>query len=91
MLHRKIKCLGRFSPGDDGHAGAVYRVPAYGRVHRALAGQKPVHDRNVIASHGPRLQLAHQIDLRRNILGDDEKPARILVETMHDARARHTC
>ena len=46
-----------------------------------------VRERRIFALDRARLQLAHEIGLRRERLGDDEQSARILVEAVHDARA----
>ena len=53
-----------------------------------VARDVAVHEREVLALDRARGELAHEIGLRLERLGDDQEAARVLVETMHDARAR---
>ena len=49
----------------------------------------PCSQREIFALHRARLQLAHQVGLRFQRLGDDQQAAGVLVQPMHDARARN--
>ena len=58
-------------------------------VDGAGALNKAVHDGDVLARDAMRLQLLHQGRLRGQCFGDDQKPAGVLVEPVHDASARN--
>ena len=48
-----------------------------------------MHQREVLAFHRACLQLPHQVGLRFQRLGHDQEAAGVLVQAMHDARARN--
>ncbi len=73
---------------DDGHLGALRRMAPDRRVDRRRAREVAEHDRDVLALDAARRQLPDEIDLRGPGLRDDHEPARVLVEPVHDARAR---
>ena len=78
----------RLAGRDDGHRRALRRMAADRRIDRRRAREVAVHDRQVLALDRARLQLADEIGLRFGRLGDDHEAARVLVEAVHDARAR---
>jgi hypothetical protein len=47
--------------------------------------------RQILPMDAAGLQLASQVGVRLERLRHHEQPAGVLVETMHDARARHGC
>ena len=73
---------------DDGHLGALRRVASDRRVDRRRARQVAEDDRDVLPLDAARRQLPDEVDLRGLRLRDDDEPARVLVEAVHDARAR---
>jgi hypothetical protein len=48
-----------------------------------------VHQREVRLLDAPRLELRHQVRLRRIVLRDHDEAARVAVEPVHDARPGH--
>ena len=79
----------RLARGDDRHRRALGRMAADRRVDRVAAREVARGEREVLARHRARLQLAHEVGVRRQRLRDDQEAARVLVEPMHDAGARH--
>ena len=73
----------------DRHARARARVAADRRVDHAARGRIALHDREVDAAHAAVGELLHQARLRVDRLRHHEQPARVLVEAMDDAGARH--
>ena len=63
-------------------------MPADRLVDGAAALDLAAYQRLVVAFDGARLQLAHEVGLRFQRLGDNHQAARILVEAVHDAGAR---
>ena len=59
------------------------------RVDGAAARDVARGERQVLALHGARRELPHELGLRGERLRDDQEAARVLVEPMDDARARH--
>ena len=58
------------------------------RVDLAAGGDAPVHERQVLALHRARGELAHESGLRLRRLGDDQQTRGVIVETMDDAGTR---
>ena len=77
-----------FPAGDDRHRRAPDRVTADRRIDRAAAGDVAGGERQIFAMDASCLQLAHQVGLGDFGLGHDQQSARVLVQPMHDARAR---
>ena len=75
--------------GDHGHRRARRRMARDRRVDRHRALDVAVGDRQVLALDAARRQRALQRRLRLDRACDDEQPAGVLVEAVHDARARH--
>src|SRR5207247_5696625 len=73
----------------DRHARARPGVAAYGGVDRAARRWIALHQRDVEPLHAALGELLHEIRLRLDRLRDYQEPARVLVQAMHDARARH--
>ena len=78
----------RLAGRDDRHRRAPRRMAADRRIDGAAARDVARGERQVLALHGARRELAHERRLRGDRLRDDEEPARVLVEAMDDARAR---
>src|SRR3569832_1471340 len=76
---------------DDGHALAIHQMTTEGRVDRAARGHHADNDRIKYALTSARLQLRHQALVRGVRARDDQETARVLVEAVHDARARKLC
>ena len=70
------------------HRRALRRMTADRRIDRHVARHVAVDDGEVLARDRARGELAHEIRLRLRGLRDDQEAARVLVETMDDARAR---
>jgi len=73
---------------DHRHLGAPDRVAPDRRLDSAVARDAPVCNREVFALHGARLELAHEARLCRKRLRHHQQAAGVLVEAVHDARAR---
>jgi hypothetical protein len=58
--------------------------PADRRLDRAVGLDLAVHEREIFAAHGARLELADQVRLRGQRLRDDHQSGRVLVEPMDD-------
>ena len=71
------------------HALSILRMTCDGRIHRAVLANFPVHHGAVFARKAVRLDLLRQVPVRGVVLRDDKQPARVLVNTMHNARANH--
>ena len=87
-LHHVVMRDGRFAQRVHHALGAVVRVAPDRRVDAAGAIDFTVHQRDVFALHSARLQLAHQIGLRDQRFGNHQQTRSVLVEPMHDTRAR---
>ncbi len=59
-----------------------------GRIGGAAGHQRAHHDGQVLAVHFARRQLLDQRGLRLDRAGDHHHPAGVLVQAVHDARAR---
>ena len=79
----------RLPRGDDRHRRATRRMPADRRVDGAAARDVARGQREIFAGHGSRLQRPHERGVRGQGLGDDQEAARVLVEPVDDAGARH--
>ena len=75
--------------GHDRHRGAARRMATDRRVDGAAAGDVAARERQVLAAHAARLQLADEAGLRRERPGHDQESAGLLVQPMDDAGARH--
>ena len=75
--------------GHDRHRRAAGRMPADRRIDGAAPREVARRQREIFAGHRPRLQRAHQRGVRGQGFRDDEQAARVLVQTMDDAGARH--
>ncbi len=73
---------------DDRHLRALHGMATERGIHRAAGRDLAMHQREVVALHRARLQLAHQVGLRGERLRHDHESGRFLVEPMHDAGAR---
>ena len=89
-LHHLVMRDGGFAARDHRHAGAMRRVAPDRRIDPAVPGDFTVDKREIRARHAPRLQLPHEIGLRRERFRDYEQTARVLVEPVHDAGARQS-
>jgi hypothetical protein len=54
-----------------------------------LIGWRPIGASTIVARDASRRELSHEVGLRLDRLRDDHEPARVLVETMHDAGTRN--
>ena len=68
---------------------SLLAVPADGRIDSTTGDDHANDDGFVDAADAARLQLLDQARLRLQRLGDYHQPRRVLVQTMHDAGARH--
>ena len=80
--------------GHDGHLGAARLVAADRRVDGAVRPRRRApHEREIAALELALAAMIGELLRQRAMglvgLGDDEEAARVLVEAMHDARARH--
>src|SRR6185369_12004876 len=80
--------------GHDRHLGAARLVAADRRLDRAMRTRRGAPDKREIAALERPLaamisELLGEGAMGLVGLGNDEKAARVLVEAMHDARARH--
>src|SRR5438552_14138016 len=73
----------------NGHARARSGVAAYGGVDPAARRRIALHQRDVDPLHAALGELLHEIGLRLDGLRHHQEPARVLVQAMHDARARY--
>src|SRR5215831_13947945 len=76
---------------DHRHRRAPDRVTSDRRIDVAAAREYAMHEREILAADASRLQLPDEIALRAFALRDDQEPAGVLVEAMHDAGARQRC
>ena len=65
------------------------RVAPDRRVDRAARRRVALHQREVDAAHAAIGELLHEVGLRLDRLGDHQQAARVLVQAVHDAGARH--
>ena len=65
------------------------RISADGRLHFTVALHPPVREGQINAFHGPRLELANQRGLRFQGFRHHQKTAGVLVQPVHNARARN--
>ena len=71
---------------DDGHALAVVRVAADGRVDDGFRWiDAAVHESEVLLLHRALLQLPREVDVGAVVLGDDEQAGGVLVQAVDDA------
>ncbi len=70
------------------HADAVARVAVDRRIGGTARDQRAHHHRQVLAVHVARGQLLHQRGLRLDGAGHHHHAAGVLVQAVHDARAR---
>jgi hypothetical protein len=68
---RNVRARG-LSTRHDGHRGACVRMTTDRRIDDHGARDIAMHERDVLAFHRPRLQLAHEIGLRNRRLRDDQ-------------------
>lgn len=78
-----------FTARNDRHFRALDRVPVKRCVDGALRRRLPHDQRCIVPLHRTRLQLADEIGLSLQRLGNHHQARRILVETMHDAGTRN--
>src|SRR5207302_6310909 len=79
---------GRAPPVDDGHALPVAGIPADGSVDGAARlAEAAADDGPIRASQRVIAQLGSQCAVRRLGLRDDEQPAGVAVQPVHDAGA----
>ena len=72
--------------GCHGHALAVRRVAADGRVDRAgILAQIAADDGLIRAGHGVVSQLGREREVRKVVFRCDEQTGRVLVDAVHDA------
>jgi hypothetical protein len=71
------------------HLGSLRRVPTHRRVYDAVTFDLAQRQGQVMPLDAARLQLAHQIGLRRKRLCHHQQAAGVLVQAMHDAGARN--
>jgi len=76
-------------PPGDRHTRARPHVAPNRQVDQPACARFAMHDRKINTVHGARGKLAREAGLRLERLGDDQKPARIAIQAMHNARARH--
>ena len=67
------------------------RMAAERLVDAVACGNVAMHEGEVSASHRPFLQLADEMRMRAQVVGDDEQAAGVFVETVHDAATRQLC
>ena len=79
----------RPAAADNGHLRALHRMASDRRIDDTIACNAAMRQRQVVALHRARLQLAHEVGLRFEGLGDDEQATGVLVEPVHDAGARY--
>jgi hypothetical protein len=60
-----------------------------GCLHLATARKRPHHQGQILAAHGPGLQLVDQRGVRLEGLGHHHQPTGVAIEPVHDATARH--
>ena len=72
-----------------GHLGPMNRMPADRRIDAVIASNDTGSQRQVLPLDRARLQLADQVGLCLQRLGDDKQSTGFLVQAMHDAGARH--
>jgi len=87
-LERRDVGTRRFAARHDRHRRANARMTADRGVDRCRARDVALRERDVFAFHCSRLQLPHEIGLRNRGFCDDQKAARILIESMNNAGAR---
>ena len=64
-------------------------MAADGRIDRIAAREIASGERRIFPGHASSLQLPHQRSVRGQRLGHDHQAARVLVEAVDDAGARH--
>src|SRR5215831_8643141 len=74
---------------NDRHRRAPRRMAPDRCLDRSAVAEVAGRERQVFAMDGTCRELTHEIGVRGQRLRDDEEPARVLVEAMDDARARH--
>jgi len=87
-LERRDVGTRRFAARHDRHRRADARMTADRCVDRCRARDVALRERDVFAFHCARLQLPHEIGLRNRGFCDNQKAARILIESMNNAGAR---
>ncbi|CFO01623.1 Uncharacterised protein [Bordetella pertussis] len=80
--------LGRDGP-FDAHPYRNPRIAADGTVDGTGGAQPAMRQRDVLAAHGARLQLAYQVGLGPFVARHHHQAGRVLVEPVHDAGTRH--
>ena len=76
------------APRNDRHARPVAGMAPDRRLDFAIGAHRAAGEREIVAFDGARLKLAHQVGVGVQRLRDDEQSARVLVQPVHDARAR---
>ena len=86
--HHLVMRNGGLAARDHRHAGPMRRMTSDRRIDLAVPGDVAVHQREVRARDGPRLELAHEIGLRGGRFCDYQQTTGVLVEAVHDTRTR---
>ena len=73
---------------DHRHLGSLARMAADRRFDGASARQHALADRRIGAAHAAPLERRGERLLAREVARDEQQAARVLVEPMHEARAR---
>src|SRR5450759_4868641 len=77
------------SAAAGGHANAPHHIAADLGIDGAAVFSRPaMHQRHVTLLHLAPRELLAQLAMGHVVLGDDDQPAGVLVETVHDSGAQ---